>query len=537
MTKLKKTLKLISVILVLAFCSVICSCAKKDKGPENSIIYYNISYEPDTLDPQIANDNVSDLIILNIYEGLVKKDENNDITEGAAQKWDISDDKMTYTFHLRKNLKWSDGSALTAKDFVYGIQRSVMKQTSSPTAKTLFCIKNAESINKNNTDINSLGISAPDNNTVKIELEYPDSNILQILTTPPAMPCSKSFFDKSEGQYGRVDDKILGNGAFLIEKGDWVSDKYIFLSRNKNYTGKDQPVPLGVNFSIKEISDVYKAITEKDIDCGALSNTDVDEAEKSGLNLKSFQDSIWGISFNTEDDVLKNKNIRHSLLSIINKNNLLKNLPENCTKTSYLIPDSAELENVSYRSVSGKVEYNQSDEPEQLLSDGLKELELTSIPNITILCSNDADTQSFVNDLIETWNSFTGAYFNKKPVSQNELEQKINNGIFQIVIAPLKISGTTPLHTLELFESSSKHNTAMLRSEEFDLMIGDIRKNLTLSSVDKIKNAEQYILDEALFYPLYTQDKYYASAENVTDIIYHPYGAEIDFFYAQKTEE
>lgn len=538
MNQLKLHKRITAAFLAAVFCICLCSCNKKDKSPENSIIYYNIAYDPDTLDPQIANDSVSELLIMNLYEGLVRLDAEDNITQGAAEKWDISSDRKVYTFHLRKNLKWSDGTKLTAKDFVYGIQRSVSGKTNSPTAKTLFCIKNAQRINKNEADLNTLGVTADDDTTVTIELEYPDSEILNLLTTPPAMPCNKAFFDRSAGQYGREDDKVLGNGAFMMEKGDWEQNHSVFLRKNKNYTGKDEPVPAGIDCSIgKEIPDVYNSIISGDIDCGAISNDDLDKAKKQDLHLKGFGDTIWGISFNTQDNLLKSESIRHSLLSSVKSGLMPEKMPESCAKVSALIPDTAELNDQSYRKLAGEAAYHPKNNPEQLLAAGLEELELDAIPNITILCTDDKNTQTYVNNLIETWNGFTGAYFNKKPVSDSELNEKIKSGNFQIAIASLKSSGTTPLSTLELFESSSVYNAACLKSAEYDSMIDDIRKNLTAASVPKIKQAEEYILDHALFYPLYTQYRYYAGAKNVDDIIFHPYGGEIDFFYASKTEE
>ena len=126
---MKKRKILMSVFLVI-LCLTFSACSKEPEGPEDQLIYYNMDSEPITLDPQIANDAGAKLVIMNIFEGLVRLDQDNSVKPGAAESWEISTDKMMYTFKLRKNLKWNDGSDMKAEDFVYGIKRTLMPQTS-----------------------------------------------------------------------------------------------------------------------------------------------------------------------------------------------------------------------------------------------------------------------------------------------------------------------------------------------------------------------------------------------------------------------
>ena len=520
----------------LILCIFSSACSRKADSPEDQIINYIIENEPVTLDPQIADDSGSRLVIMNIFEGLVRTDADNNIIPGAAETWEISKDKMMYTFHLRKGLKWSDGSGLDSGDFVYGIKRTLQPQTRSTTASALFCIKNAEKINAGKEKVENIGVFSPDKDTVVIQLEYPDSNLLYLLSTPPAMPCNKQFFEKAAGQYGRTDDKILGNGAFYVREDGWEHDNYIYLRKNTNYVGKNKPVPYGVNISISGNTDNMCSLIESgETDCGAISPADTKKAQELGFHLKGFGDTVWGISFNSGSEVLKNKNIRNALLSCLDRENILKDLPSECNKADHIIPDSAELEEKEYRYYAKDEYYKPYGKPTELLRKGLSELKLNAMPNLTILCSNDEVSQSIVSNIIQSFNGFTKSYFNKKPVSLSELKDNIGSGSFEIVIAPLTIQSNSPLSTLELFESASRYNVSSLRSDYYDQLVKSIRKNHTLSSVDKIKEAEDYLLSNGLFYPLYTENRYYASAENVTGIIFHPYGAQADFFYARKT--
>ena len=119
-----------SVLMVLSMTA----CSGEEDIPANQIINYHITEEPVTLDPQIANDDAARLVITNIFEGLVRLDKDNQVSPGAAEKWTVDENGLVYTFYLRKDLCWSDGTELTANDFVYGIQRAIQPSTGSETA-------------------------------------------------------------------------------------------------------------------------------------------------------------------------------------------------------------------------------------------------------------------------------------------------------------------------------------------------------------------------------------------------------------------
>ena len=525
-------------MLAVIVCAGVCSCAKKDDSPEKQVIYYSIPYEPETLDPQIADDSCERLIITNVFEGLVRLGKDGSIVPGAAQSWEVSADGLSYTFVLRKGLKWSNGSELPARDFVYGIERAISPDTNSPIADTLFCIKNARQIHDKKADISELGISAPDNTTVKIELESPEADFLEILTTAPAMPCNKKFFESSGGQYGRTDEKIICNGAFMLDKGDWIENSSIYLTRNPAYCGNNKPVPAGVSLSIgKKFDNMCDAIISGDTDCGAISRRDIDKAKDEKLNITSFEDTLWGISFNCGNDILRHTEIRQSLCSFIDRSYLTKDIPDHCSEAGCIIPDTAVIEGKQYRKIAGDITYTKQSEPQKLLQRGLHEADLTLMPNMTILCSDDEQVQSLVNDLIEVWNKNTGAYFNKKPVPEETLRERISSGAYQIAIAPLDVSSRSPLPTISAFTSASQSAPSVFSSEEYDSLVNSIHDDLSVSSIATVKQCEQYILSNAVFYPLFTEYRYCASASNIKNILFRSYDYDIDFFFAEKNVE
>ena len=530
---------LLCITLLISSVPFIASCKQKKQDPADEIIKYNITYEPDTLDPQIANDSASRLIILNIFEGLTRIDSDEKAGAGVAEFWNISDNEKTYTFYLRENARWSNGDPVTAEDFRYGLTRTIMPSTGSPTASELFCIKNAEKVNKGELKISDLGITVIDEHTIKIELEYPQSDFLELLATAPAMPCNKKFFESTRGQYGREDDKLISNGAFYVRESGWEHDKYIYLRKNPKYAGKDKPVPAGVNISISESPrSVCDAILSGDIDCYALPASELKRAKENEFNLTSFGDTVWGISFNSQNEVLSHKEIRYAMFTALDRDYILKELPEGCISTKYIISDAAKLNNSSYRSKADEnifIPYSKTASSD--LQNAMKKLKIDSLPKLTILCTDDEATGSIVNNIIETWNKTTGGYINKRPVSEAELKDSVYSGEYRVVIAPLIASGDSPINTLSLFTSDSKYNPACLNDPVYDSMITDLAKLPERNSPEKNVEAEKYLNDNGVFYPLFIESRYYACSPDLTGVIFHPYGAEVDFFYAAKVYE
>ena len=539
--------KILAVIFLSGIILIMPSCKRQNLSPNEQTIYYRVTDEPVTLDPQIADDAPSRLVIMNIFEGLTRLDENDNAVQGASDSWKADIAKMEYTFHIRENAKWNDGSKLSAQDFLYGFQRLFSSKTGSPTAKKLFCIKNSEKVKNNELDISELGVYAENDNTLKIKLDYMNPQFLTLLAEPCAMPCKKTFFESTGGQYGLEYDKILSNGCFRVGDYGWEHEKYINLVRNINYFGKNQPVPKGVSIEISESPEnVTNAILNGEIDCYQTDMSEYEQAKKNKLNLTSFSDTVWGIVFNTQNEVFKNKDIRVSMLKALDRSEILKKLPDGCKATEDIVPETAKAGTVPYREFVGrgmglKFSENAKSEFEKAV-EKLNEhedeyyywydYEETEFPELNILCTDETEIQSVVNGVIRAWNRLTGDYANKTPVSRDELEKRVLSGEYDIAIVPLKPDGASPVDTLKLFSGGSGYHISRLSDEKYDKLINGILEKPDNTAVDKMIQAEKYLNENGIFYPLYTEDRYYVSS--VRNVIFHPYGAEADFSVAEK---
>ena len=191
------TSKLKFIILLFLFILGI-SCKKQIKNIKDEITV-NLGYELNTIDPALNDETYGFIYINHAFEGLLDKDINGNIVGGVADKWEISDDSLTYTFHLRDNAKWSDGKKVTADDFVYSYRRAVDPKTASPISYLMEYIKNAKDIIRGKQPVENLGVNAINENTLTIELEAPTLYFTDILASGGVyMPVRKDIIEKYE---------------------------------------------------------------------------------------------------------------------------------------------------------------------------------------------------------------------------------------------------------------------------------------------------------------------------------------------------
>jgi oligopeptide transport system substrate-binding protein len=234
-------------LLVLA--SLLGSCHKTEgavaSGNRDQIIHIGNLSEPVDLDPQIINVQQDFNIVQALFEGLAQFDPQScKPVPGVAERWEVSADNLTWTFHLRGNAIWSDGDPVTARDFIYSYQRILSPKLASPQAYLLFGIRGAEQFNAGKlTDFAQVGVSAPDDRTLVLSLNHPVPYL-------PTMVCNQAWYPvhrQTIEKFGKMDDRgtawtrpenLVGNGYFLLS--EWRPHQFIRLTKSPTYWDRDQ---------------------------------------------------------------------------------------------------------------------------------------------------------------------------------------------------------------------------------------------------------------------------------------------------------
>lgn len=233
--KIKLLASLSIGIIGIGVVNITSSCTQTNSTKpktSNNTLYVDIVNEPGSIDPALAEDWSSYRVVNDLFAGLVDFDQTNKPIPGMASTWDISPDGKIYTFHLRNNLKFSDGTPITANDFVYSWQRLVNPATTSPYNFILKDVVNANEIMQGKLPITALGVTAPSPDTFIVSLIHPSHAFLSYITLPNTFVVPKHIIQKF-GKTWTEPKHIVVSGAYLLKER--VLNGHITTEKNPNY--------------------------------------------------------------------------------------------------------------------------------------------------------------------------------------------------------------------------------------------------------------------------------------------------------------
>jgi oligopeptide transport system substrate-binding protein len=283
--------------------------------------------EPKDLDVHVVTGVPEFNILQNLFEGLVGKDPKTlKPTPAVAEKWDISKDGKTYTFHLRANAKWSNGEPVTAQDFVYSWTRLLTPATASEYAYQGYYFKNGQKFNAGKlTDASQLGFKAVDPHTLVVNLESPTPFFLGLLYHHSLYPVPKAAIEKF-GQRWTRPENMVSNGAFVL--ADWEMNKVIKLKKNPMYWDKDTVQLAEADYYPTENLDTEeKMFRTKELDLTnevPLEKLPFWQKDKTGVFQSFPYLGIYFYRINVTKVPFNNKLVRQAMNLAINRTELVK---------------------------------------------------------------------------------------------------------------------------------------------------------------------------------------------------------------------
>jgi len=220
------------VVIVTALLAAACSSgdAPETRGgePGEMVFYRGNGAEPDTLDPHLSGSTWQNNIIGDMLLGLTTEGPQGEAIPGAASSWEISDDALTWTFHIREH-QWSDGVPVTAGDFVYAFRRLLNPLTASTYAYYLYPILNAEAVNGGEIPVEALGVEAPDDATLVVRLENPAPYLAEFMRHTTTFPVPRHVVEELGTAWTRPGNYVA-NGPYVLES--WVPNDHVELVKN-----------------------------------------------------------------------------------------------------------------------------------------------------------------------------------------------------------------------------------------------------------------------------------------------------------------
>ena len=200
------------------------------------VLYRGVFGEPESLDPDRSGVTSEISIVGDLFVGLTTYDYRGKVVPGLAESWEVSDDGLRWRFHLRPGLRWSDGRALKAADFVYGLRRIVTPQTAATIAHRLFMLRNANAIYRSEQSPETLGVLAPTDEEVVLELEHPVPRLPLLLADAIGFPLPGHAIERWGDDWNQP-GRMVSNGAYVL--AERRPNELVRLIRNEYFYAAD----------------------------------------------------------------------------------------------------------------------------------------------------------------------------------------------------------------------------------------------------------------------------------------------------------
>ena len=368
--------RLLVLLLLLAFILTGCS-----SGEDTFIISGDLSSPVTNLDPQFVTNDEFKLILYNTMEGLLRQNADGSFSPAAAERYEVSDNGLRYTFRLRNNLQWSNGDPVRSSDFLFAFKRIFSSVSPSPYAGDYSAVKNADRVLSGESDISEIGVSAPDELTIEFILDRPDVDFLTALSKTAAMPCNQAFFENSKGRYGLSLEHVLTNGAYYIKK--WDNEEKISLRRNEKYHDLNSIKLYGIDLYTGR-GNIKRQLTSGKSDFAVLPFDQLPSSEK--YSLFSYDGRLWAVIINARGELLQNDNLRNAIAFSFNRDSYLSNLAGNLTDAGESVSTGKLLIGDDYRATEGyfRIYYYDPAKAAEKSELALKELGMDGIPLLKI---------------------------------------------------------------------------------------------------------------------------------------------------------
>ncbi len=415
------------------------SSSTNTKAPANKQVFVSVyqigagDTDIKTFDPTQAADQPSITAIEDVFTGLVTLNDKSQIQGQLASSWDISSDKMTYTFHLKPNLKFSDGTPLTSADVVYSIDRALQKNTASSTAPYyLRYIKDAAAVNtgKIKTLIGD-SLIATDPNTLKIIISSPIPFFLETLTYPCSFVVEKSLVTKY-GNTQWTNHLNEGGGAGPFKVKAWQHSREIDLVPNTYYYDAKPQLQEIIYPFYKDADSTRADYLAGRIDDATIPLADYSSDSTRADFFKYLVATTWFYTMNYNQKPFDNIKIRQAFAVALNKSLIASKIWHGSyVATNHIVPQGVPGYDTNLKGPDGTT--STSGNPtlaKQLLQQGMQEEGITTLPPIKLTyASNGVQAErDEVTEMQQEWKSALGVTVDTEDVEYNTLIGDVTQG-------------------------------------------------------------------------------------------------------------
>ena len=502
---------------------------------------------PETLDPALNAAVDGGNTLITIEEPLLIIDENNEVKPGQAESYEVSDDGLTWTFHMRDGLKWSDGSDLTAADFEYSFKRLASPDTAAPYAETVVgmidgyqgAIGNPDEDGNTTTDPDwdALNVHASeDGKTLTVQLSYPCSYFDKLASFVATSPVQQATVEANGDAWCTEPDTYVCNGPYMIT--EWTPSERIVLSKNPYYVGGwDSSKIVSDTITLLLLEDSSASYTAynsgeaqlvKDVPTDEIPS--LTRAEDGG---DFYLDEIMGtyyISLNDQEEPFTDVRVRKALSLAIDRDYVANTIMQGIyTPATALVGPGIVDENGYFMdNANGGEPYISDDyaanleEAKSLLAEaGYPDGE--GFPTITY-SANDAGYHVPVAEYVQQAWGDLGITVNIDKVEWSSFLPMRRAGDYDVSRNGWSMDYNDPSNMLELFTTNNGNNDGKYANPEFDQVIEDSRVADKTTHFEKLHEAEDILMNDAACIPVAYYNDFWLQSPSLKGTWHSPYG-------------
>ncbi len=533
----------LALVCVMALAALLTGCGGAPAAAGKQLAV-QIGPNPETVDPALNSTIDGATMLLHAFETLLTIDENNEIQPGQAESWEVSEDGMTWTFHLRQGLKWSDGTDLTADDFVYSWKRVADPNTAAPYSDTaLGMVKGFQEAIKGNPD--ALGVSAPDASTFVVELGQPCTYFEKIAAFVTLSPVQQASVEANGEAWSVEPATYISNGPFRMK--EWTPSSHITFEKNPYYWNAAAVKLDNLKFVLMEDSTAaYTAYQTGEVlfikDVPTEEIPSLTKAENGGdFYVKPIMGTYY-LNINLEHEQFQDARVRKALSLAIDRDHVAEVLMQGTyTAAANLIgPGITDADGSTlfmdkanggqpYMSTSADLEQAKALLAEAGYPGG------AGFPAIQYVINDSGYHKVVAEYLQQAWGEL-GLTVNVEVVEWSSFTPQRRAGDYDIARNGWSFDYNDPSSMLELFATGNGNNDGKYSTPEYDAALETAR---TTHDVEErfaaLHTAEDIIMNEMGMLPIAYYNDFWLQSSKITGSWHSPYGYYY-FMFADVTE-
>lgn len=532
-----RVLRSLTFLLLLA---VVSTAGAEAVNYDDQSITIALTQEPPNLDSTQTTDLVSFFVLGHVNEGLLRYDRRGRLAGGVAESWDMDAERMV--FQLRESARWSDGSPVTAHDFVHGWRLINDPARAAPYAAIMYPVKNAEKIQNGELPVEDLGVRAVGDHELEVELASPCGYCFSLMVHAAFFPVKKDFHQQQGEKYGAEADTLLYNGPFQLTS--WKHDVSLVMEKNPHYWNRDKVRlnEIKVGYITSDNRTRLNLFRDNRIALARLGAETVRDAAEQRMRLKTFvSGGMSYIRFNVADEHLtRHKKIRKAMQLVFD--------PETFVNKVIAIPGYKPAYSFFpswLKGVDGKFirEYpptktdTDRDRARQLVAEVKEEMGVESLPALTLLTVSSPTGTKIAEYFQGLFQQSLGLDIKVDQQTFKQYLAKARDGRFDLALSSWYPDFDDIITFADLQASWNPNNRGGYANPEYDRQVKILQREIDRRRrMEAAAKLQQILIEDVPVLPMAETGSAYVQHSELRGVIRRVLGADPDYTFARVVE-